>query len=92
VTATVLQRIDQARNMARYYELDVQPGLFGDVAVTRHWGRIGSHGQSKQQWFSNEAAAADLAMKLTRQKQLRGYSSPLPAEEERLRPELFEGR
>ena len=36
MTATVLRRIDQARNMARFYELDVQPGLFGDTSVTRH--------------------------------------------------------
>lgn len=81
MAATVLRRIDQARNMARFYELDVQPGLFGDVAVTRHWGRIGSQGQSKQQWFGNEAAVADLAMKLKREKQRRGYSSPLPAQD-----------
>ncbi len=79
MSATILRRIDQSRNMARFYELDVQQGLFGDVSVTRHWGRIGSNGQSKQHWFSNEVAAADLATKLTRQKERRGYCSPLPA-------------
>jgi len=79
MAATVLRRIDQARNMARFYELDVQPGLFGDVSVTRHWGRIGSNGQSKQHWFSSDAAAADLAAKLTRQKERRGYNRPLPS-------------
>jgi len=25
-------------NMARFYELDVQPGLFGDISLTRHLG------------------------------------------------------
>lgn len=79
MSATVLRRIDQAQNMARFYELDVQPGLFGDVSVTRHWGRIGSNGQSKQHWFSDEAAANNLAGKLQRQKERRGYQTPAPS-------------
>ena len=78
MATTVLRRIDQARNMARFYELDVQPGLFGDVSVTRHWGRIGSNGQSKQHWFSTDTAAAELAGRLTRQKERRGYAAPDP--------------
>ena len=77
MAATVLRRIDQSQNMARFYELDIQPGLFGDTSLTRHWGRIGSNGQSKQHWFSSDAAAADLADKLTRQKKRRGYAAPL---------------
>jgi len=79
MTTTVLRKIDQARNMARFYELDVQPGLFGDVSVTRHWGRIGRNGQSKQHWFPTDAAAAGLASRLARQKERRGYCSPSPA-------------
>ena len=79
MAATVLRRIDQARNMARFYELDIQPGLFGDMSLTRHWGRIGSTGQSKQHWFPSDVEAVNLASKLTRQKERRGYSSPLPA-------------
>jgi len=77
--ATILRRIDQTQNMARFYELDVQPGLFGDVSVIRHWGRIGSNGQSKQHWFIDESAANDLAGKLRRQKERRGYVSPAPS-------------
>ncbi len=80
MTTTVLRKIDQSRNMARFYELDIQPGLFGDTCVTRHWGCIGSNGQSKQQWLSTDAAATALAEKLTHQKERRGYSSPLPAQ------------
>ncbi len=79
MAATVLRRIDQTQNMARFYELDVQPGLFGDVSVTRHWGRIGSHGQSKQHWFADEPAANDLAGRLQRQKERRGYVAPAPS-------------
>ena len=78
MAATILKRIDPARNMARFYELDVQPGLFGDIAVTRHWGRIGSHGQSKEHWFITDAAAHELADRVLRQKQRRGYLAPSP--------------
>jgi predicted DNA-binding WGR domain protein len=77
MVATVLRKIDQTRNMARFYEIEVQPGLFGDVSVTRHWGRIGSNGQAKEHWFSTAAEAAELANKMARQKVRRGYSSPL---------------
>ncbi|WP_349322741.1 WGR domain-containing protein [Asticcacaulis sp. MM231] len=37
MTAIILKRVDEARNMARFYELDVQLGLFGDISVIRHW-------------------------------------------------------
>jgi predicted DNA-binding WGR domain protein len=30
MTAITLKRIDQARNMSRFYKLDVQPTLFGE--------------------------------------------------------------
>jgi len=73
MTITVLQRVDQSRNMARSYELSVQPGLFGDTALTRHWGRIGSAGQTKEYWFDSEDAAAKEAETILRQKQRRGY-------------------
>lgn len=73
MTITVLQRIDQGRNMARSYELSVQPGLFGDTALTRHWGRIGTAGQTKEYWFDTEAAATTEAESILRQKQRRGY-------------------
>ncbi|WP_320203996.1 WGR domain-containing protein [Agrobacterium rosae] len=42
-----IERIDAPRNMARYYVLDMTSTLFGDVCLTRAWGRIGCRGQSK---------------------------------------------
>ncbi|WP_145926033.1 WGR domain-containing protein [Shinella sp. HZN7] len=33
------RRIDAMRNMARFYMLSLEPTLFGEVAVLRHWGR-----------------------------------------------------
>lgn len=46
--AVVLTRTDPARNMARYYRLDVQRDLFGAWCCIREWGRIGSRvGQTR---------------------------------------------
>ena len=59
--------------MARRYELSVQPGLFGDVAVVRHWGRIGTVGQTKEFWFDDETGASSEAARVLRVKQKRGY-------------------
>lgn len=73
MTISILHRIDKDRNMARGYELSVQPGLFGDVSVLRHWGRIGTLGQSKEYWFRDEAEAENEAAAILRQKRRRGY-------------------
>ena len=45
VTAVILTRSDPARNMHRYYRLDVQHDLFGAWCLQREWGRIGQAGQ-----------------------------------------------
>jgi predicted DNA-binding WGR domain protein len=39
MNAMHLTRIDPARNMRRFYRLDVQPDLFGGFAVVKEWGR-----------------------------------------------------
>lgn len=41
------RRTDPARNMARFYELSIEQTLFGEVSLTRSWGRIGKRGQSR---------------------------------------------
>lgn len=40
-----LYRIDPARNMQRFYHLNIQPDLFGNQCVIREWRRIGRSGQ-----------------------------------------------
>ncbi len=54
---TRMTRVDPQQNMARWYEIDVQPTLFGDFTIERHWGRIGATGQSKAFWFYDEGSA-----------------------------------
>lgn len=44
MSAVTLRHIDQARNMARFYRLDMQPDLFGGWSFIREWGRIGRSG------------------------------------------------
>jgi predicted DNA-binding WGR domain protein len=69
-----LTKIDAACNMARFYSLDLQPTLFGEWALVKHWGRIGRGGQSRSNLFEKrEGAAAALERELRRRKQ-RGYA------------------
>jgi len=39
-----LTRTDPARNIDRFYIVDVTPTLFGEWALVREWGRRGSPG------------------------------------------------
>lgn len=73
-----MTRVDPQKNMARWYEIDVQPTLFGEFTVERHWGRIGATGQSKAFWFSDEDAADEMAKKVAATKLKRGYVRPPP--------------
>ena len=69
-----LRRIDDARNMRRFYMLSVQPTLFGGASLTRNWGRIGTNGQAMMQTFNESADAGEAFARLERQKRRRGYA------------------
>ena len=70
-----LTRTDPARNMARFYQLDVQPTLFGEYALVREWGRIGSGGRVR----STPYPTADAALAaLARQRQVKARRGYLP--------------
>lgn len=69
-----LRRIDAAKNMRRFYELALQPTLFGDVSLVRTWGRIGTSGQRLIQTYNREEEAACAFVRLTAAKTRRGYS------------------
>lgn len=68
-----VERTDAARNMARFYAMDISPTLFGQACLTRRWGRIGARGQSKLHVFTKEEEAVELFLELLRQKRARGY-------------------
>jgi predicted DNA-binding WGR domain protein len=73
MTAIMLTRIDNKRNMARFYKLDVQPTLFGEWAFVREWGRIAGAGTVRTE-VHRSRGLADLAMALSWTRKLkRGY-------------------
>lgn len=68
-----VERHEPARNMARYYQLSIEPTLFGDVMLLRQWGRIGTRGQQISHLFEREDDAVRAFLDVLRQKRLRGY-------------------
>ena len=68
-----LIRRDPARNMARFYRLEITPDLFGGVTLHRQWGRIGTRGQSLQSWFETPEQAEACRDHWAAKKRRRGY-------------------
>jgi predicted DNA-binding WGR domain protein len=64
-----LRRIDPTRNMARFYAMAVQPTLFGEWALQREWGRIGSAG------LASESDAVVAMARVLKAKQRHGYAA-----------------
>lgn len=73
MTAVVLYRIDSARNMHRYYRLDLQRDLFGAWCLMREWGRIGQGGQMRSEPYAISADVEVALEKQLRAKERRGY-------------------
>lgn len=71
MAAIMLTRIDNHRNMARFYKLDVQPTLFGECSLVRVWGRIGRAGTVRVEAYRSRGAA-DISMASTWTKKLKG--------------------
>ena len=59
-------------NLHRFYRLEIVRGLFGDWGLVRNWGRIGSSGQVRTDWFDTEAEAKDAGFELHMAKVKRG--------------------
>jgi predicted DNA-binding WGR domain protein len=73
MSAVVLRRVDPAKNMARFYRLDVQPDLFGQWCFIREWGRIGRAGQVRMVPYPTVTEAQDALARQQRVKEHRGY-------------------
>ena len=72
-----IERTDVEQNMARFYEMAIEPNLFGEACLTRRWGRIGTRGQTLTHYFEREEDAVILFLDLVRQKRGRGYTTIL---------------
>lgn len=70
-----LTRRDPARNMARFYRIDLIPTLFGETALIRTWGRIGTRGRDRVETFGDVERAEVVRGTLERAKRRRGYRS-----------------
>jgi predicted DNA-binding WGR domain protein len=68
-----VESTDPTKKMARFYAMAIEPTLFGDVCLTRRWGRIGAEGQSMMHSFAREDEAVGLVLDLPRRKRGRGY-------------------
>ena len=69
----VLERVDRARNMARFYVLSIEPTLFEDLALVRRWGRIGSAGRERIDLHPSRRVAQIELEKWLDRKRRRGY-------------------
>ncbi len=69
----VLERIDRARNMARFFVLSIEPTLFEDLALVRRWGRIGSAGRERIDLQPSRPFAQIELTKWLDRKRRRGY-------------------
>ena len=71
--AAGLRRVDPARNMARFYSMDVERDLFGRVVLVRRWGRIGTAGRTRLDEHPDEGRALAALLAIEARKKRRGY-------------------
>ena len=69
----VLERRNASCNMARFYVLAIEPTLFGETALVREWGRIGSWGRRRLDLYPSRASAAESLDAWLARKARRGY-------------------
>ena len=73
ITLVVLERIDAAANMARFYSLSVEESLLGGATLVREWGRIGAAGRRRIELHDSHFGATAALQAWLRRKQQRGY-------------------
>ena len=69
----ILERIDPTKNVARYYGLSVEATLFARNTFVRRWGRIGSTGRQRLEFFDNRDLAGLALDTWLARKRKRGY-------------------
>ncbi len=71
----ILTRVDPSCNMRRYYSVALATSLFGERGVVRQWGRIGTSGQSRTDWYGRAPEAENALQALYSAKRRRGYTT-----------------
>ncbi len=70
-----MERHDTENNLHRFYQLFVTPGLFNDWSLIKEWGRVGSPGTVRKEWFDTREEAIVAGNKLCAAKCKKGYQS-----------------
>lgn len=68
-----LRKIDPAKNMSRFYSLEVERDLLGRVVLVRRWGRIGTTGKTRLDEHAGEGEALAALQALQNAKRRKGY-------------------
>ena len=68
MTHIYLVKHDSEKNMHRFYQMFVIPGLFNDWSLVKEWGRVGSPGMVRNEWFTTEQEAELISQKITSKK------------------------
>lgn len=68
-----LERVNKEKNQYRFYSLSVVQTLFQDWALVREWGRVGSTGKKRSDWFNTEEEAINALFELQKLKKRKGY-------------------
>jgi predicted DNA-binding WGR domain protein len=82
---TLFHRIDEDKEDARFYLIQVGPSLLDEHAVLRVWGEIGGNQQHTVTACASAAEARSLARRVARQRLRQGYrqvSMESPVQEE----------
>lgn len=76
-----MRRVDPSRNMNRFYSVELTKDLFGAHGVHRQWGRFGTWGRHRFDWYKSRPEAERALSDLVKQKLARGYllKPPVPA-------------
>ena len=70
---TYLEKQQAAKNVFRYYRMEVSVNLFGEWTLHREWGRIGRGGRNRMDWFASKDQAEAALISQETLKRKRGY-------------------
>jgi len=68
-----LECCDQTCNKRRFYSIYIAKTIFGDWALIKEWGRIGSPGTVREEWFDDEKQAINKAIVIVKRRLKNGY-------------------
>lgn len=68
-----LARTDPVVNMDRFYHVELTDGLFDIAGVERIWGRRGTRGRHRVDWYKSRTEAVSAMSALVTEKKARGY-------------------